>query len=87
MSEKDLHSKFQLLFKKNQFDIAISLAKTQCCAQEEVAEIVKQYGDWLYSKGNHAAAMDQYLKTVPHLEPSYVIRKYLDTQHIHNLTT
>ena len=23
MSEKDLHSKFQLLFKKNQFDIAI----------------------------------------------------------------
>ncbi|XP_063842053.1 vacuolar protein sorting-associated protein 11 homolog isoform X3 [Scylla paramamosain] len=87
MSEKDLHSKFQLLFKKNQFDIAISLAKTQCCDQEEVAEILKQYGDWLYSKGNHAAAMDQYLKTVPHLEPSYVIRKYLDTQHIHNLTT
>ncbi|XP_050725825.1 vacuolar protein sorting-associated protein 11 homolog isoform X2 [Eriocheir sinensis] len=87
MSEKDLHSKFQLLFKKNQFDIAISLAKTQCCDQEEVAEILKQYGDWLYSKGNHAAAMEQYLKTVPHLEPSYVIRKYLDTQHIHNLTT
>ncbi|XP_071522606.1 vacuolar protein sorting-associated protein 11 homolog isoform X2 [Panulirus ornatus] len=87
MSEKDLHSKFQLLFKKNQFDIAISLAKTQCCDQEEVAEILRQYGDWLYSKGNHPAAMDQYIKTIPHLEPSYVIRKYLDTQHIHNLTT
>ena len=40
-----------------------------------MAEILKQYGDWLYRKGNHAAAMDQYLKTVPHLEPSYVIRK------------
>ncbi|KAG0710884.1 Vacuolar protein sorting-associated protein 11 [Chionoecetes opilio] len=53
LSEKDLHTKFQLLFKKNQFDIAISLAKTQCCDQEEVAEILKQYGDWLYSKGNH----------------------------------
>ncbi|XP_069193192.1 vacuolar protein sorting-associated protein 11 homolog isoform X1 [Procambarus clarkii] len=87
MSEKDLHSKFQLLFKKNQFDIAISLAKTQCCDQEEVAEILRQYGDWLYSKGNHPVAMDQYIKTIPHLEPSYVIRKYLDTQHIHNLTT
>lgn len=87
MSEKDLQSKFQLLFKKNQFDIAISLAKTQCCDQEEVAEILRQYGDWLYSKGNHPAAMDQYIKTIPHLEPSYVIRKYLDTQHIHNLTT
>ncbi|XP_042231236.1 vacuolar protein sorting-associated protein 11 homolog isoform X2 [Homarus americanus] len=87
MSEKDLHSKFQLLFKKNQFDIAISLAKTQCCDQEEVAEILRQYGDWLYSKGNHPIAMDQYIKTIPHLEPSYVIRKYLDTQHINNLTT
>ncbi|CAL4072132.1 unnamed protein product, partial [Meganyctiphanes norvegica] len=86
LSEKDLQTKFELLFKKNQFDIAISLAKTQCCDPEEVAEILRQYGDWLYSKGNHPAAMDQYLKTIPHLEPSYVIRKYLDTQHIHTLT-
>ncbi|KAK4311546.1 hypothetical protein Pmani_016962 [Petrolisthes manimaculis] len=86
LAEKDLHTKFQLLFKKNQFDTAISLAKTQCCDQEEVAEILRQYGDWLYSKGNHSAAMDQYLNTVPHLEPSYIIRKYLDTQHINLLT-
>ncbi|XP_076042625.1 vacuolar protein sorting 11 isoform X2 [Oratosquilla oratoria] len=86
-SEKDLQSKFELLFKKNQFDIAISLAKTQCCDQEEVVEILRQYGDWLYSKGDHAAAMDQYIKTIPHLEPSYIIKKFLDTQRIHNLTT
>ncbi|XP_066990678.1 vacuolar protein sorting-associated protein 11 homolog isoform X3 [Macrobrachium rosenbergii] len=85
--EKDLHSKFQILFKKNQFDVAISLAKTQSCDPEEVAEILRQYGDWLYSKGNQSSAMDQYIKTIPQLEPSYVIRKYLDTQHIHNLTT
>ncbi|ROT78394.1 putative vacuolar protein sorting-associated protein 11-like isoform X2 [Penaeus vannamei] len=63
------------------------VARPDCCDQEEVAEILRQYGDWLYSKGNHPAAMDQYIKTIPHLEPSYVIRKYLDTQHIHNLTT
>lgn len=48
-----------------------------------MAEILKQYGDWLYSKGNHAAAMEQYLKTVPHLEPSYVIRKVGESQHVH----
>lgn len=60
---------FYLFFSPN------SLAKTQCCDQEEVAEILRQYGDWLYSKGNHPAAMDQYIKTIPHLEPSYVIRK------------
>ena len=44
---------------------------------EEVSEILKQYGDWLYSKGKYMAAMEQYIKTIPHLEPSYVIKKVL----------
>ena len=36
--------------------------------------------------GDHSGAIDQYEKTIGCLEPSYVIRKYLDTQKIHNLT-
>ncbi|RXG51486.1 Vacuolar protein sorting-associated protein 11-like protein [Armadillidium vulgare] len=87
LAEKDLHSKLEILFKKNQFDIAVKLAKLQCCDQEDVAEILKQYGDWLYENGNTSAAMEQYIKTIPHLEPSYVIKKFLDTQHIDHLTT
>lgn len=51
----------------------------QCCDQEDVAEILKKYGDWLYEKGNTVAAMEQYIKTIPHLEPSYVIKKVNST--------
>ena len=49
----------------------------QRCDREEVAEILRQYGDWLYGKGNLGTAMDQYIKTIPHLEPSYVIKKVI----------
>jgi len=29
----------------------------------------------IYSKGNHDGAIQQYVRTIGHLEPSYVIRK------------
>ena len=31
----------------------------------------------LFSKGDHDGAIKQYIKTIGHLEPSYVIRKVL----------
>ncbi|KAJ3221469.1 Vacuolar protein sorting-associated protein 11 [Clydaea vesicula] len=52
-----------------------------------VVEICRRYGDWLYLKGEFDAAIQQYLKTIGYLEPSYVIRKFLDAQRIHNLTS
>ncbi|RKO86818.1 hypothetical protein BDK51DRAFT_22887 [Blyttiomyces helicus] len=52
-----------------------------------VVEIHKRYGDWLYSKSDYDAAMTQYQHTIGQLEPSYVIRKFLDAQRIHNLTS
>ncbi|KAI8920863.1 hypothetical protein DFJ77DRAFT_139260 [Powellomyces hirtus] len=52
-----------------------------------VVEIYKRYGDWLYSKSEYDQAIQQYLHTIGHLEPSYVIRKFLDAQRIHNLTS
>jgi hypothetical protein len=39
-----------------------------------------------YSKGDYDVAIDQYIKTIGRLEPSYVIKKFLDAQRIHNLT-
>ena len=59
------------------FKCFFSIAKLQYCDQEEVCEILKQYGDWLYGKGNTEAAMEQYIKTIPYLEPSYVIKKVI----------
>ena len=46
----------------------------------------RQYGDHLYSKRDYEGAIAQYMKTIGRLEPSYVIRKFLDAQRIHNLT-
>ncbi len=45
-----------------------------------------RWGDHLYSKGEYDAAMSQYLETISFLEPSYVIRRFLDAQRIHSLT-
>lgn len=87
LDEKDLQSKLALLFKKNLYDVSIRIAKNQHYDAEGLVDIFRQYGDHLYSKGDHNGAIEQYIKTIGRLEPSYVIRKFLDSQHIDNLTT
>ncbi|XP_005091075.1 vacuolar protein sorting-associated protein 11 homolog isoform X1 [Aplysia californica] len=86
LQEKDTQSKLEMLFKKNNYALAISLAKSQQLDQDGLIDIFTQYGDHLYSKGDHDGAIDQYIKTIGKLEASYVIRKFLDAQRIHNLT-
>jgi hypothetical protein len=44
------------------------------------------HGDHLYKKGDFNEAITQYIETIQYVEPSYVIRKFLDAQRIHNLT-
>ncbi|XP_034252535.1 vacuolar protein sorting-associated protein 11 homolog [Thrips palmi] len=88
LQEKDLQSKLTLLFKKNLYDVAIRIAKSHQYDADGLTDIFRQYGDHLYTnKGDHAGAIEQYIKTIGRLEPSYVIRKFLDSQHIENLTT
>lgn len=86
LMEKDLQSKLSLLFKKNLYDVSIRIAKSHQYDEEGLINIFRQYGDHLYSKGDYNAAIEQYIKTVGKLEPSYVIRKFLDSQHIDKLT-
>lgn len=86
LDEKDLQSKLSLLFKKNLYDIAVRIAKSNQYDSEGLAEIFKQYGDHLYSKGDFAGAVEQYSKTIGYLEPSYIIRRFLDSRHINFLT-
>ena len=85
LEEKDTQTKLETLFRKNMYDMAISLAKSQHYS-DGLVEIFRQYGDHLYSKGDHDGAIQQYMRTIGELEPSYVIRKFLDAQRIHNLT-
>lgn len=86
LDERDLQSKLNLLFKKNLYDIAVRIAKTSEYDSEALADIFKQYGDHLYNKGDFAGAVEQYIKTIGFLEPSYVIRRFLDSRHISFLT-
>lgn len=85
-SECDTQTKLELLFRKNQFSLAIDLAKAKSYSQDSLADMFKQYGDHLYQKGDFDGAITQYCQTIGVLEPSYVIRKFLDLQRIHNLT-
>ncbi|KAJ3414393.1 Vacuolar protein sorting-associated protein 11 [Chytridiales sp. JEL 0842] len=55
--------------------------------QQLVMDIYKRYGDFLYAKGDYDAAINQYIHTIGQLEPSYIIRKFLDAQRIHNLAS
>ncbi|KAL9303530.1 hypothetical protein ACSQ67_020793 [Phaseolus vulgaris] len=86
IGEKDMESKLDMLFKKNLYTVAINLVQTQQADAAATAEVLRKYGDHLYSKQDYDEAMAQYILTIGHLEPSYVIQKFLDAQRIYNLT-
>ncbi|KAJ8748601.1 hypothetical protein K2173_007591 [Erythroxylum novogranatense] len=86
ISEKDMESKLDMLFKKNLYTVAINLVQSQQADAAATAEVLRKYGDHLYSKQDYDEAMAQYIQTIGHLEPSYVIQKFLDAQRIYNLT-
>ncbi|KAF8633473.1 hypothetical protein AX15_001433 [Amanita polypyramis BW_CC] len=87
LQEKPTQDKLDILYRKSLYPIALNLANTQGLDEPTVADIHKQYGDHLYAKGDYDSAMQQYLQTIGHLQASYVIRKFLDSQRIHNLIT
>ncbi|KAF8898758.1 hypothetical protein BD779DRAFT_1485409 [Infundibulicybe gibba] len=87
LQEKSTASKLDMLYRKSLYVLALNLAKTQQLDEASVADIHRQYGDHLYLKGDYDGAMQQFVKTIGNLQPSYVIRKFLDAQRIHNLVT
>ncbi|XP_059661201.1 vacuolar protein-sorting-associated protein 11 homolog [Cornus florida] len=86
IGEKDMESKLDMLFKKNLYPVAINLVQSQQADAAATAEVLRKYGDHLYGKQEYDEAMAQYIHTIGHLEPSYVIQKFLDAQRIYNLT-
>ncbi|CAH0489826.1 unnamed protein product [Peronospora farinosa] len=86
LCEKDTTSKLEILFRKNLYSIAISLAFSSNYDVNSIIDIFRMYGDHLYHKGDYDGSLRQYVRTIGHVEPSYVIRRFLDAQRIHNLT-
>ena len=60
LTEKDIQAKLDLLFKKNFYDIAVKIAKSQQYDEDGLVDIFKQYGDHLYTKGDYSSAIDNY---------------------------
>lgn len=59
LDEKDLQNKLSLLFKKNLYDIAVRVAKSNQYDSEGLADIFKQYGDHLYSKADFSGEISE----------------------------
>ncbi|TFK46662.1 hypothetical protein OE88DRAFT_880671 [Heliocybe sulcata] len=87
LQERPTAAKLDMMYQRGQYLLALNVAKTQRLDDSSVADIHRQYGDHLYGKGDYDGAMQQYLQTIGHLQASYVIRKFLDAQRIHNLVT
>ncbi|CAG7816852.1 unnamed protein product [Allacma fusca] len=85
LKEKDWQTKMGVFYKKNHYDLAIKVAKSNNIDADGMADIFRLYGDHLYAKGDLDGAIRQYCKTVGKLEASYVVRQYLDASRIMNL--
>ena len=44
-----------------------------------ISEICKKRGDFFYNKGEYKNAINEYIKTIFHIDPSLIIEKFLDT--------
>ncbi|KAL1653440.1 Vacuolar protein sorting-associated protein 11 [Didymella pomorum] len=83
--EKPFAQKLDILYQRNLYVLAINLAQKAGLDASQQNVILRKFGDYLYSKQDYDTAMQQYLKAIDNTEPSQVIRKFLDTQRIHNL--
>ncbi|KAK0120111.1 hypothetical protein ONS95_011520 [Cadophora gregata] len=83
--EKPLQQRLEILYQRNLFKDSITLAQKSGMDAQQQNVIYRKYGDFLYQKADYDGAMEQYLKAIDNTEPSQVIRKFLDTQRIHNL--
>lgn len=83
--EKSMQQKLEMLYQRNLYVLAIDLAKKAGLDVAQQNVIYRKYGDYLYQKQDYDTAMQMYLKAIDNTEPSQVIRKFLDTQRIHNL--
>jgi len=83
--EKTFQQKLEILFQRNLYVLAINVAQKLNIDPLQQNVIYRKYGDFLYQKQDYDTAMQQYLKAIDNTEPSQIIRKFLDTQRIHNL--
>lgn len=80
-----MQQKLDILYQRNLYILAINIAQKAGVDTVTQNVIFRKYGDYLYQKGDYDTAMQQYLRAIDNTEPSQILRKFLDTQRIHNL--
>jgi len=85
--EKDTNSKIDVLLKKSLYTLAITLAAEEQCDAAEIVKLYQKYAEHLYENEEYDAAVEQYCNTIGFIQPSHVIRKFLDPQKLVNLIT
>ncbi|KAI9809940.1 MAG: hypothetical protein M1825_000373 [Sarcosagium campestre] len=83
--EKSLQQKLEALYQRNLYVLAISIAQKARADTLQQNIIFRKFGDYLYQKGDFDGSMQQYMRAIDSTEPSQIIRKFLDTQRMHNL--
>ncbi|OAA57644.1 vacuolar membrane protein [Niveomyces insectorum RCEF 264] len=83
--ERSLQQRLDMLYQRNLYHLAVELARKAGLSGQQQNTIFRRFGDYLYQKGSYDEAMAQYIKAIDSTEPSQIIRKFLDTQRIHNL--
>jgi len=83
--ERSFQQKLDMLYQRDLYELAISLAQKSRLDAAQQNIIFRKFGDYLYQKQDFDTAMQMYLRAIDNTEPSQVIRKFLDTQRIHNL--
>ncbi|OHT10120.1 vacuolar membrane protein pep11 [Tritrichomonas foetus] len=82
LDEPSTEQKIQNLCSRfNQFEIALKLAKKQKLPPTVIATIHRDKGKKAYNRKNFEEAINEYILTIGSLEPSFVIKQFLDPQH------
>ena len=77
LGEKTMDEKLSDLYKKHMYHVALKITVNTTIDNRL---IYQKFGDHLYSKGDYAQAVQQYIETIGYLDSSRVILKFLDAQ-------
>ena len=82
-----MSTKLDILYSRNLHQLAIQFAEKAHLASPHLNDIIQKYGDYLFSRGEYDLALAQYVRAITTINPSEVIRKFLDVQRISNLVS
>ncbi|KAH3672765.1 hypothetical protein WICMUC_004171 [Wickerhamomyces mucosus] len=85
VSEKDIDSQIDIVIKRDLYSVAIQIAENKLKG-DDLLNIKRKFGGFLYSKNETTEAMDQYIQTLPLGKTSEIIKKYKNGGEVNNLS-